>query len=120
MKYSFNPYNVNRLSILAGAAALDDRKYFEECMEKIKATREEFTRSMEKLGFSVLPSQANFVLARSETISGKEYCDALRQRNILVRRFEEARISDHVRITIGRKEDMDALVAATKDIIETC
>ena len=117
IKYSFNPYNLNRLSILAGAAAMDDKEYFESCTEKIKSIRQEFVKEMEALGFSIIPSLANFIFAKHDKISGAEYYKALRDKNILVRHFENERIKDYVRITIGRKEEMDTLVCATNSIL---
>ena len=117
IKYSFNPYNLNRLSILAGTAAMEDRAYFETCIEKIKHTRQEFVENMELLRFSIRPSLANFVLAKHDQISGADYYKALKDKNILVRHFENERIKDYVRITIGKKEEMDELVNATKIIL---
>jgi histidinol-phosphate aminotransferase len=117
MKYSFNPYNLNRLSILAGTAAVEDNRYFEDCVEKIKKTRQEFIKDMTALGFQVIPSFANFVFAKHDKITGAEYYKELRDKNILVRHFENQRIKDYVRITIGTKEQMDALINATKQII---
>jgi len=118
IRYSFNPYNLNRLSILAGAAAMKDKKYFEDCMEKIKETRRKFVKDMEALGFSIKPSLANFVLAKHDKISGAEYYESLKRKNILVRHFDNVHIKDYVRITIGAKEDMDTLVKVTKELLE--
>lgn len=120
LKFSFNPYNLNRLSILAGAEAMKDRQYFEETCQKIIDTRENFVAEMGKLGFEVLPSKANFVFAKSDKISGEEYFTSLRKYNIIVRYFKKDKISDFVRITIGTQEEMDALIAATKEILENC
>lgn len=117
MKFSFNPYNLDRLAIIAGTAAIKDRTHFEECCGKVAATRERFTAKMEELGFQVLPSKANFVFARTDKISGKDYFTKLRERAILVRHFDKEPISDYVRITIGRDEDMDRLLAVTEEIL---
>jgi len=117
MKYSFNPYNLNRLSILAGTAAIEDNEYFESCTEKIKKTRQDFVANMEALGFYVIPSLANFVFAKHDKISGAEYYKKLRDRNILVRHFEKERIKDYVRITIGTQEQMNELIIATKQLV---
>ena len=117
MKFSFNPYNLDRLAIKAGAAAIRDDEYFKECSGKVIATRERFTAEMEKLGFSVLPSKANFVFCRSDKIGGKEYFEKLRQRAIVVRYFDKDPIRDYVRITIGRDEDMDKLLKVTEEIL---
>ena len=75
-------------------------------------------REMEKLGFDLLPSLANFVLAKHDKISGEEFYGALRERNILVRHLKNERIKNHVRITIGKKEEMNALILATKEILK--
>ena len=117
MKFSFNPYNLDRLAMMAGIAAIKDVDYFKECCGKVIATREWFTKEMEALGFSVLPSKANFIFARSDKIAGKEYFTKLRERAILVRHFDKEPISDYVRITIGLDEDMKKLIKATEEIL---
>ena len=109
IKYSFNPYNLNRLSIAAGAAAFKDKDYFENCCGKIMDTRERFVKDLESSGFEVLPSKANFVFAKPPGISGEEYFQKLRKNNILVRHFNELLIKDYVRITIGTDEEMKAI-----------
>ncbi len=115
IKYSFNPYNLNRLSILAGAEAFKDKDYFEECCEKIKNTRERFVKDLECFGFEVLPSKANFIFAKPPGISGEEYFQKLRENNILVRHFNEPQIKDYIRITIGTEEEMDVVRKQVKD-----
>ncbi|MBQ8151981.1 MAG: histidinol-phosphate transaminase [Firmicutes bacterium] len=117
LKFSFNPYNLNRLSIIAGIEAIKDVEYFERTSRLIANTREIFVRDMERLGFSVLPSKSNFVFVRSNLISGEEYFTSLRKYNIIVRYFKDPKISDYVRITIGTPEDMKALVDATREIL---
>lgn len=118
IKFSFNPYNLNRLSILAAKEAVRDDAYFQETRKKIINTRRSFTEKLEALGFTVLPSSANFVFAKSGQLSGKEYFTGLRKKNIIVRHFEKEPISDFVRITIGRDEDMEALLEATRELLE--
>lgn len=118
IKFSFNPYNLNRLSILAAAAAIRDDDYFQKTRQKIIETRERFSGELRALGFHVLPSSANFVFAESDRLSGQEYFTGLREKNILVRHFEKDPVSNFVRITIGRDEDMDMLLAATKELLE--
>lgn len=117
IKFSFNPYNLNRLSILAGTEAMKDREYFEKTRRKIMDTREEFVADMKKLGFNVLPSKANFVFASSDRISGEEYFTRLRKYNIIVRHFKDEKISNYVRITIGTPEEMKLLIKATGEIL---
>ena len=117
IKFSFNPYNLNRLSILAGTEAMKDREYFEKTRQKIIDTREKFVLQMNELGFHVLPSKANFVFASSDRISAEEYFTKLRKYNIIVRYFKDKKISSYVRITIGTPEEMDALIEATGKIL---
>ncbi len=116
MKFSFNPYNLNRLSLLAAEAAVLDAKYFEACTEAIRKTRTHTIKELEKRGFSVLPSQANFVFARPERMSGEAYYQGLKEKGVLVRHFQEPRIGDYVRISIGTTEQMDRLLSATDEL----
>lgn len=124
IKYSFNPYNLDRLAIRIAAAAIDDKEYFEATRQEIVATREWFVAEMAKRGFGCLPSQANFVFAKRKAggeaaqISGKAYFEALRARKILVRFFDKPGIEDYVRITIGTKDEMEKLLAATDDLLK--
>ena len=118
VKYSFNPYNVNRLSIIAGAAAMEDAAYFEACCASIRQTRAWTVGELENLGFTVLPSQANFIFARSDRIPGGELYRKLKENGILVRWFDADRIRDFVRITIGSMEQMEALVDEVGRLLE--
>lgn len=118
IKFSFNPYNLNRLSILAGTEAMKDREYFEKTSKLIAKTRDEFSNEMRTLGFTVLPSSSNFVFVSSDKISGEEYFQTLRKYNIIVRFFKTPKISNFVRITIGTPEDMNSLLHATKEILQ--
>ena len=118
IKFSFNPYNLNRLSILAATEAMKDQEYFQATCGKIRETRERFTESMKALGFSVLPSKANFVFASSGRISAETYFNALREHHIIVRYFKNEKIRNFVRISIGTPEEMEALIQATKQILK--
>ena len=118
VKYSFNPYNVNRLSIVAGAAAVEDEDYFQTCTAAIQNNRAWTVRELEALGFSILPSQANFIFAKSEKIPGGELYRKLKENGILVRWFDADRIRDYVRITIGSLEQMAALVDEIARLLE--
>lgn len=118
IKFSFNPYNLNRLSILAGAEAMRDKAYFEETRRKIIDTREAFVEKMRGLGFAVLPSKANFVFASHPSISGGAYFCALRKYNIIVRHFKDEKIQNYVRITIGTPEEMERLLEVTEEILK--
>ena len=118
VKYSFNPYNVNRLSILAGAAAVEDDEYFQACTAAIRETRTRTVAALETLGFSVLPSSANFVFARHGRLSGRELYETLKENGILVRWFDADRIRDFIRITIGSRAQMAALVEQLTHLLE--
>ena len=110
VKYSFNPYNLNRISLIAGKAAVEDEPYFQKCCTAIQGNRAWTTTELENMGFTVLPSSANFVFAKSERISGYDLYQKLKENGILVRWFDADRIRDYVRITIGDLEQMVALV----------
>lgn len=118
IKYSTNPYCINRLTLAAGIAAVRENDYYmDNCKLVIKA-REYTTEALRALGFRVLDSKANFIFAQSYKISGKELYEKLKARGILVRYFGNDRISNFVRITIGTKEQMEALVNAVSEILK--
>jgi histidinol-phosphate aminotransferase len=116
LKYSTNPYNVNRLSMLLGCKTVDAEPYYQEVSEKIQSARTWVVDALKDLGFQVLPSSANFIFASHPGVSGQELYTGLRQRGILVRHFTKERIKDFVRITIGTQAQMESLVAALKDM----
>ena len=119
VKYSFNPYNVSRLSILAGAAAIEDEDYFQSCCRTIRDNRAWLTGQLEELGFSVLPSQTNFVFAKSGKISGGALYRGLKERGVLVRWWAgSGRIEDFVRITVGSMEQLKILVEQIAALLE--
>lgn len=118
IKYSFNPYNLNRLSILAATASMKDVEYFEDTRRKIIETREWTVNELEKLGFEVLPSSANFIFVKNSNISGKDYFTGLRKNDIIVRYFDKPKISDHVRITIGTPQQMQELAIVTRKLLD--
>ena len=118
MKFSFNPYNLNRLSIIAGKESMLDTEYFDKCIAQIIANREYTVNELENRGFTIPDSKANFIFAKHNTLSGEDYFNELRKRNIVVRYFSKERIKDYVRITIGSKEQMSALINATDEILK--
>ena len=120
VKYSFNPYNVNRLSLAAGAAAMEDEDYFRACTAAVEENRAWTSGQLEALGFTVLPSRANFVFARHDKLSGEALYRALKEDGILVRWWGDSpRIRDYVRITIGSREQMEALADALTRLLES-
>ena len=118
IKYSTNPYNVNRMTMAAGLGALEDDAYFRANCQKIIDNRAWTTAELEKLDFTVLPSLTNFVFAKSNAIPGKELYLKLKEKGILVRHFDTPRLTDYVRITIGDAAQMRAFIRTTKEILE--
>ena len=118
IKYSTNPYNVNRMTMAAGAAALSENEYYMENCKKIAENREWCTKKLEELGFVHTPSLANFIFAKSDKISGEELYLRLKKDGILVRHFNGERIKEYNRITVGTAEEMSALVSAIERILK--
>lgn len=118
IKYSTNPYNVNRMTEAAGIAALNDNAYYMANCQTIMANRAWTTARLRALGFTVLPSKANFVFAKSEQIDGETLYLELKKRGILIRHFTKERIKDFNRITIGTMEQMETLIGAIQDILK--
>ena len=118
LKYSTNPYNVNRMTSAAGIAALREDAYYAENAARIAETRSRTVSALRGLGFEVTDSLSNFLFARSDRIDGGTLYRALKERGILVRHFEKPRISDYVRITIGTGEQMEALIRETAEILQ--
>ena len=119
IRYSTNPYNVNRMTAAAGVGALLDKDYFRVNCKKIIEAREWTKNELIALGFELTHTRANFLFARNEKIGGKELYLALRERGVLVRHFAMPRISDYVRITVGSKKQMQTLIYIIKDILES-
>lgn len=118
IKYSTNPYNINRLSLIAGEMAIIDNDYYMDNCKRIIETREYTQRKLTELGFEVTNSKANFIFAKSDRIGGKELYLKLKERGILVRHFDKEKIKDHNRITVGTREEMDALLLAVTEILK--
>lgn len=117
MKFSFNPFNINRLSMIIGAESMRDTGYFNDCTEKIIATREKTTKELRALGFEVIDSHTNFIFVTSKKIDGEAYYKALKEKGVLIRWFNQDRIRDFVRITIGTEQQMDILLEKTREIL---
>ena len=117
IKYSTNPYNINRLTQSVGTATINDNDYYLKNCEKIIKTREWVTKELENLGFFVLPSKANFIFAKSDKISGLKLYEELKEKGVLVRHFEKDRIKDFNRITIGTDKEMKTLIEKIKEIL---
>ena len=117
VKYSINPYNVNRMTQAAGVAAIRDDAYDKANARTIIKTRESTARRLTELGFTVLPSKANFLFAGSDRIDGEALYLALKARGVLVRHFTKERIRNFCRITIGTDEQMEILLTHIEAIL---
>lgn len=117
VKNSFNSYPLDRLALAGAVASVEDEAFFAESCRKVIRTRTALVEQMEKLGFDVLPSAANFIFARHPAHHGAHLAGALRERAIVVRHFRQPRIDPFVRITIGTDEQCAILVAALRDIL---
>ena len=116
VKNSFNSYPLDRIAEAANIVSFEDDDYFKSCRDKIIATREWTVSELEKLGFAVLPSQANFVFAEPVGKNAADVAQYLRDHKILVRYFNKPRINQFLRITIGTDEQMQAMINALKTV----
>ena len=116
LKYSCNPYNVNRMTSAAGIAAIEDEAYFRKNTAEIQRVREYTRVQLEQRGFTVLPSVSNFLFVRSNFGTAEDLYGALRAQGVLVRFWKTPRIQDWCRITIGTQEQMDTLLKAVDTI----
>ena len=110
VKYSFNSYTMDRTALAAGVAAVKDQEYFCKTCHKIIETREWTKKELVKLGFSFEDSRANFIFATHESCPAEELFKALRERHIYVRYFPGGRTGNHLRITIGTREEMETFL----------
>lgn len=118
IRYSTNPYNVNRMSAAAGVGALMDKEYFEDNCKKIIENRSFTERELSSLGFEFTKSSANFVFAKHPEMNGEKLYLSLKEKGVLVRHFTAPRICEYNRITIGSREEMQTLVDKIKEIME--
>jgi len=116
VKDSFNSYPVSTLAQSIGEIAITDEVYYQAITAKIVSVRDQFSSDLGKLGWTVLPSKANFVFARKQGVQGKEIYLRLKERGILVRYFDGDKVRDFVRITIGTPEDMQRLLGEMKSL----
>lgn len=118
IKFSTNPYNINRISLIAAECAMKDEDYYKDKIGKITNAREYTIQELKKSGFSVTDSKANFVFAKHDKISGEKIYNSLKDKGILVRWFNSDRIRDYVRISVGTHENMECLIKALNEILE--
>lgn len=117
VKNSFNSYPVDRLASVGAIAAIEDRQGFDYDRQRIIESRTWLAEQLTVMGFEVVPSKANFVFVRHPNRDAGELAVALRERAIIVRHFRLPRIDQHLRITIGTREECTKLVTALQDIM---
>ncbi|MDY5025423.1 MAG: histidinol-phosphate transaminase [Oliverpabstia sp.] len=110
VKYSFNSYTMDQTTIALGKAAVEDKEYFEDTVNKVVETREWTKKELSRLGFVFGDSKTNFIFASHKECPARELFVALRKANIIVRYFDKPRIDNYLRITIGTQEEMETLV----------
>ncbi|MBE6678336.1 MAG: histidinol-phosphate transaminase [Ruminococcaceae bacterium] len=118
IKFSFNPYNVNRLTALAGIEAINDNVWFKECSDKIVNTREALKTALKQRGFYVTDSKTNFVFASHPLLPKDALYKGLKQNGILIRHFNNPKIVNFNRITIGTDTETERLIEAIDRILE--
>ena len=118
LRYSTNPYNINRMTAAAGVATLQNSDYTVKNCQTIMENREWTVKALKELDFTLTDSKANFLFAKHPSIDGKTLYQKLKQRGVLVRHFDKARISDYVRITVGTAEEMQTLIGKIGEILE--
>ncbi|MEI0700329.1 histidinol-phosphate transaminase [Brachyspira intermedia] len=118
IKYSFNSYTINRLSIIAGIEAIKDKDYFKDTVNKVINTREKTKIKLKELGFNVLDSKSNFIFISHKNVFAEDIYVKLRENGILVRYFKNDLINNYIRVTIGTDEEMNIFVEKIKYIIK--
>lgn len=117
VKFSYSPYNINSLSEAAGAAAMEDEAYFQKTTAAIRAARAQTAAALRAMGFTVLDSATNFLFVTTDRMPCPRIFERLRERGILIRRFDAPRIENWLRITIGTQAQMEALLQALGEIL---
>ena len=119
IKFAFNPFNMSTLAIVGGAAAIRDKEYFHKCIEKVEEVREEFEDELEEMGFGVIRTTTNFAFFHCPDVPATILCKELKKRGILVRHYNDERINDYLRITIGTREEMRRVLVQLNSIRES-
>ena len=117
LRYSTNPYNVDRLALKLGEQTVAAEAYYRDCCRRIVETRERTAEDLRALGFRVLPSSTNFLFAAHPALEGGALYRQLKERGILVRHFAAPRTAPWVRITVGTDADMARLLQAIRELL---
>jgi len=118
IKYSTNPYNVNRMTMAAGVGTIEDYAYVENNCREIAEIRQWATGELNSLGFTATDSTANFIFAKHEKAEGKTLYLKLKEKGVLVRHFDTPKLTSYLRITVGSKRQMQILISTLKNILE--
>ncbi len=117
VKDSFNSYPLDAVAQRAAAAAFDDVDYFNDCRQRVMATRERLSQSLTELGFEVLPSTANFLFARHPSHAASTLFQGLREQGVIVRHWDKPRIAEYLRISVGTDEECERLLAVMAQLV---
>ena len=117
VKFSVNSYTMNRVTQICGAAAVRDKSYFEDTVNRIITTRERTKTVLSEMGFTFPDSKSNFLFAKPPVKSAGEVFSELKKRKIFVRWWDKPLIKDYLRISIGTDEEMDRLFEALKEVL---
>ena len=112
-----NPYNVNTATQWAAEAAIEDNESYMANCAVIVENREYTSSRLRKLGFDVLPSSSNFIFAKSDRLDGGYIYEELKKKGVLVRHFTDERMKDHIRVTIGTREQMDIFIGKVEQLL---
>jgi histidinol-phosphate aminotransferase len=118
IKYSTNPYNINRMTMAAGIGALEDDAYFRTNCRSIMENRAWTAQALRELGFTVIDSKANFLFAAHPRIPGKKLYQCLKEKGVLVRHFDTSQLTGYNRITVGSAEQMQTFIRVLREIME--
>ena len=116
IKFAFNPFNLSSLAIAGGCAAVNDEEYFEYCVGSVVRERELVEKELTNIGYEVIPTTTNFVFFKTYNTPAKELCAELKNRGILVRHYDDERIRDYIRMTIGTHAEMRRVMQALVQI----
>ena len=118
IKFSTNPYSINRLTQVAAEAALGSADYFAANCRTVAKTRAYTVAELEKLGFETVPSVANFIFTRCPRVPGGTLYRRLKEKGVLVRHWDKPDIADYCRVTIGSRGQMDVFLEKVREILE--
>ncbi|TGA99397.1 histidinol-phosphate transaminase [Sporolactobacillus shoreae] len=117
LKNSINSYTIDRLALAGAKAAIEEDDYYSQMAQRVIRTRENTVKSLDEMGFSIIPSRANFIFITHPDYPAEDLFHKLRTRGILVRYFSQSRISDYLRVSIGTDEEMKQFVQTMRELL---